>query len=74
MLQFDNLTGLKKVKNDLYNCEYLATSKDWLNHLQKQDYKIIGINTLLRDIDYLITNQITFFLWFNDQDQIVFEW
>ena len=72
MIEFEQLKGLKKVDNEMYDCEYIATNKDWLKELQ--EYEIIGIKTLLKDIDYLIDNQNSFFLWFNNQGQIVFEW
>lgn len=72
MIKFGQLKGLKKVENDMYDCEYIAINKEWLKQLK--DHEIIGAKTLLRDIDYLIDNQNSFFLWFNDQGQIVFEW
>ncbi|WP_027339075.1 hypothetical protein [Halonatronum saccharophilum] len=72
MLKIQDLPGLQKVPNKDYDCEYLATTKDWLDKLQ--DHTIIGEKTLLKDIDYLIANQYTFFLWFNHKEELVFEW
>ena len=72
ILKLENLSGLQKVANKDYDCKYLATTKDGLDKLQ--DYTIIGEKPLLKDIDYLITNKYTFFLYFNHKEEIVFEW
>ena len=65
-----NLEGLKKVDH----VEYKASSKEFIKQLEESDYKIHGLETLKKDIDYLMKKDYAFALWIEEDDVIKFEW
>ena len=64
-----NLKGLKKVDQ----VEYKASSKEFIKQLEKSSYKIHGLETLKKDIEYIMKKDYAFALWI-ESDVIKFEW